>query len=481
MKVTFSYMYKWSLLVCGMLLFLVPGTVHGLEKCTQVASEKPQNRKIVISDLHLGAGHQKGSTLWLALEDFRFSETFRKFLEQIGKSGNTDLIINGDFIDFWQILPELDENRKADLGSTEADSLAKLEIAIKEHRDTFADLRRFAETGKNRLIIVPGNHDVDLFWPQVQSRLQSELALKLNQKLFFTNSCYEADGVHVEHGHQNDEANRFKNANAPFETDGNVQRLQTNWGTVFMSRFYNRVEEQKPFIDNLTPEVAGIVWALENESPTKFSLPQIGRLIVMLTKDQKALAQLKLLLRTLGSEEPPKKVPEKTLDNLIKLYEGSDPELAKMLRTSVQDPEGRKEAEIALKEVTAEEWATLQTGFDKANPTETLENSILRIDPYIQESRRIVTRRPEISVVVMGHTHELDRAVVALDDVGAKDKWYVNTGCWQKILKVKDAKENRRWDRLNLDDPIFPLRFSYVLIDYQNDKPMRPAKSFWVE
>lgn len=464
-------------------LVLLSPTTYSQEKCTQVPAEKPQNRKIVISDLHIGAGHQQDGTLWMALEDFRFPAAFRNFLEQIGENGNTDLIIAGDFIDFWQILPELDEQRSPKLGASEADSLAKLEVALKQHRDTFADLRRFAQIGKNRLIIIPGNHDVDLFWPKVQSRLQAELALPLNQKLFLTNTCYEAEGVHVEHGHQNDDANRFKTANAPFETDDrSVRRLQTNWGTVFMSRFYNRVEAQRSFIDNLTPEVAGIAWALQNESPSRFSLPQIGRFIVMLTKDQKALAQLKLLIRTLGSEEPPKKVPEKTLDNLIQLYQGADAELAEMLRASVQSEEGRREAENALKEITAEEWAILQTGFERVEPTETLGNKLLGIDPYIQEARRIVIRRPEISVVVMGHTHELDRDVVAMDDVGAKDKWYVNTGCWQKVLKVKDAKEGRKkWNELNLDDPIFPFRFSYVVIDYQDNKPMRPARSFWIE
>lgn len=460
-------------------LALAGWTTHAQVNCTQVPAETPLNRKIVISDLHLGMGQRDGR--WSPLEDFRFPAIFRSFLESVGKSGNTDLIIDGDFIDFWQVLPQLDEIRLPQLGSTEGESLAKLEAALIQHRQTFADLKRFAEIGKNRLIIIPGNHDVDLFWPSIQRRLQRELALPLNQKLFFTTSCYESQGVHIEHGHQYDEANRFRNVNAPFVTDDNsVRRLETNWGTVFMSRFYNQVETERPFIDNLTPEVAGIAWALQNEF--RFSLKQLGRLGIMILKDQKALAQLKLVVRTLGDEEPPKKVPEKTVDNLLRLYEGADPELAKTLRRTVQTEEARKEAENALKEITPDEWAMLQAGFEKVEPTETLENKLQSLDPYIQAARRIVVRRPDIGIVVMAHTHELDSDVVALDGLGLPNRWYVNTGCWQKVLKVKAAKESgKQWTDLSLDDAIFPLRFSYVMIIYNGDKLMRPVRSFWTE
>src|SRR6185369_14569874 len=100
------------------------------------------------------------------------------------------------------------------------------------------------------------------------------------------------------------------------------------------------------------------------------------------------------------------KVPEKTLDNLFKLYESVDPELAKTLRATVQTEADRTEAESALKEISAEEWATLQAGFEKVEPTETLENTLRGRDPYIQGAGSIIISKPDISVVVMAHTHE---------------------------------------------------------------------------
>src|SRR6185436_8309114 len=188
---SFKYPLLSSASVLLGVLAVAGWTTHAQERCTQIPAENPLNRKIVISDLHLGIGQDQDGR-WSPLEDFRFPTTFRSFLESIGKSGNTDLIIDGDFIDFWQVLPELDEKRLPQLGSAEGESLAKLEVVVIRHRATFEDLRHFAQIGKNRLIIIPGNHDIDLFWPTVQSRLQREFALPLNQKLFFTNACYES-------------------------------------------------------------------------------------------------------------------------------------------------------------------------------------------------------------------------------------------------------------------------------------------------
>jgi UDP-2,3-diacylglucosamine pyrophosphatase LpxH len=466
----------------GLLLIILCQTSYGQGECAKVPSESVPNRKVIISDLHLGAGQIKATKTWDPLEDFRFPDTFKRFLTLIGQHGQTDLIIAGDFIDFWQILPELDRARQPSLGSSEEESLAKLEVALAGHKDTFAVLSQFARIGKNKLIIIPGNHDVDLFWPKVQARLQAELGVKLNQKLFFTTSCYQSEGVYVEHGNQYDEANRFANRNAPFVSLAGKRRLQTNWGTVFMSRFYNELEEQRPFIDNLYSEKAAIIWALQNESAQAFSLPQAGRFLLMITKDQDALAQLKLTIRTLGPEDAPPKVLEKNIDNLLKLYEGADPELANSLRSLLSDKQTRKEAELALRELSDEEWRALQAGIIKTPRTETLGNLLLRRDPIVQGARKIVLRSPDVDIVVMGHTHDIERTeITRLTETGPKDKWYVNTGCWQKMLPVSDVKGKKKWAELNLDDPMFRLRFSYVVVDYEGTRPLKPTRSFWIE
>ena len=119
--------------------------------------------RYIVSDLHLGAGDY--------LDDFDQDESFRLFLENIGGRRGSELILNGDFIDFVAVTLEKPTGRAfSRLGSTEAESLAKLERVMEAHAALIASLREFIERG-HRVVLVPGNHDIDLFWPRVRDRL----------------------------------------------------------------------------------------------------------------------------------------------------------------------------------------------------------------------------------------------------------------------------------------------------------------------
>jgi UDP-2,3-diacylglucosamine pyrophosphatase LpxH len=453
---------------------------HAQDACTSVPAASPPNRKVVISDLHLGSGRDSKSNAWQPLEDFRFAPSFHAFLDHVAAGGSTDLIIAGDFIDFWQVIPELDAARPSDEGASEQESVRKLAIVLNAHRDTFQALKRFASTGRNRVVVVPGNHDVDLAWPAVQKQLKAAIQPS-EGRVHIASPCYEADGIHVEHGHQFDEANRFAHPAQPFTTVQGVRRLETNWGTTFMSRFYNEVERRRSFIDNLYPEVATAVLALRHESAQAFSLPQAGRLAVMLARDQKALDNLGFLVRTLGSSEPAPTPKRKTLEELLKLYKDADPELGAALDRQLQESARRSDADAALAAIDPADWRNLQAGIVKAPTT---LGAAAGIDALLQGARRIVVRNPSIYAVIMGHSHETDRTdVTRLPDVGPVDKWYVNTGCWQKVLAIREVRaRNISWGNLNIDDDTqFPLRFSYVVIEQREGRFQKPERFFWTK
>src|SRR5262249_3447440 len=79
-----------------------------------VDREPKLRRKVIVSDLHLGPGTQ--DTRFAGIEDFYADQAWTAFLARQAAAGPTDLIINGDFIDFWQIaaalgaLPERDNH-----------------------------------------------------------------------------------------------------------------------------------------------------------------------------------------------------------------------------------------------------------------------------------------------------------------------------------------------------------------------------------
>lgn len=175
-------------------------------------------RIIVISDLHVGAGE---------LDDFDpdVEVLFAEFLSEIGKEGiSTELVINGDFLEFVQANPWEEKDLRArsednlPLCFTKEQSLSKLESIIASHPTVFYSLGEFlSENKQHKITVLPGNHDVDLFWEEVRDRIKCIIASKsgtdnINRLTFHMERVYcppSAPNVWVEHGHQFDKCNSF--------------------------------------------------------------------------------------------------------------------------------------------------------------------------------------------------------------------------------------------------------------------------------
>ncbi len=92
------------------------------------------------------------------------------------------------------------------LGNASDHTVTKLRRVAEHHADVFTALARFVATG-NELVVVRGNHDVDLHWPAVQTAFRSILESLGAEGVRVTFSdwfYYEEGVVFVEHGHQYD-------------------------------------------------------------------------------------------------------------------------------------------------------------------------------------------------------------------------------------------------------------------------------------
>ena len=158
---------------------------------------------IVISDLHLSVGYNKKTGRYSRNEDFFFDEEFKRFLEYLhkGKSPKKHLIIAGDLFDFLQVdgdkVRELYKDgktkesykkwrgpfknkitkreKKFGLGTEEDKTVWKLGVIAKGHKVFFQALGNFLSKG-NRLSIITGNHDIELYWEEVQKALKDRIA-----------------------------------------------------------------------------------------------------------------------------------------------------------------------------------------------------------------------------------------------------------------------------------------------------------------
>ncbi len=177
------------------------------------------------------------------------------------------------------------------LGTTEPEAVWKLDRIAEGHPIFFGALSWFLDQG-NSLVIMKGNHDVELFWPGVQERIRelildaaadlrlsdpawSREPISLVQDLpqlfkHVHNDCtfepwiyFEPGVAYIEHGNQYELADFFENFLYPvLQID--PQRLRLPSGSFFVRYFFNKVEATFPFADNLRPITRVITWTFKN-------------------------------------------------------------------------------------------------------------------------------------------------------------------------------------------------------------------------
>ena len=115
---------------------------------------------LLISDLHLGShlkARTRGEFVHLAA---RLDESLPQFLEHYARLGTWQLVINGDFIDFWNI----------EIGDPEQDAeelaVERLHVVLDAYPGVEDALIAFLDAG-NSIVFVAGNHDAEFLYPKV--------------------------------------------------------------------------------------------------------------------------------------------------------------------------------------------------------------------------------------------------------------------------------------------------------------------------
>jgi len=167
---------------------------------------------IVVSDFHMSAGVDPASGTPDPHEYFRDDEAFVHFLEHLAQRGRHEartwrLVILGDFLDFLHVPPPTGRGLLARRDTSEAAMLAKLDRIATGHRRVFASLGEFAASG-SRVVVVPGNHDLELIRSSTQARFCELVDEACGQpgaatRIEFQPWIYYVPGVlYAEHGSQ---------------------------------------------------------------------------------------------------------------------------------------------------------------------------------------------------------------------------------------------------------------------------------------
>jgi UDP-2,3-diacylglucosamine pyrophosphatase LpxH len=450
---------------------------------------------VVISDLHIGAGPLDDFDAAIELEFVSF------MAEMARRIARTQLIINGDFLEFVQAEPWDDPALRGTskeghcLCFTEAQSLRKLEAIVKNHPNVFGALGRFlAANGENELVILPGNHDADFFWKAVRLKLAEVITRSAGSPLgnrlrFFLGQVYRppsAPTIWIEHGHQHDKCNNFvigsqdywsEQFSPIFEGLDGEQRLIECVGTRFLLKFINRLDNSYPFIDNVKPfskfikmfgvsalrpdygviQASVAIWHMMKYvasttagSPSDF-MSVSGKNPAAGKKEQPITTLLRNAWARMTSEEQ-----HEVLDAL----ESRNFRISSPMKFLLENDRSAARVVDALAD-NMDIAAMFPAPDPRKMSVEGTGKMSLIPGFFADESAELILaasaalRNSGATVVIMGHTHESQDHPRGLN--------YVNTGSWTRYLQASAGNEPSSWSLLRRDAAAnFPYGLLYA-------------------
>ncbi len=228
---------------------------------------RPQKKiKLVISDLHLGKGRLLDDGGVNALEEFYYSEKLVEFFQYYStgayKDYDVEVIINGDFLNFLQV----DYKGHYLTTITETIAIEVLKSIIKGHAQVFKAMGDFLSQPYRQITYVIGNHDQGMMFQGCRDHLDQAVG----KPLLYKNIIYFVDGIHIEHGHMHEAANRMDPRKFFIKQGLPEPILNLPFGSHFFIELVLKVKEKYPHVDKIRPFGQMMRWALVNETMMLF-------------------------------------------------------------------------------------------------------------------------------------------------------------------------------------------------------------------
>jgi UDP-2,3-diacylglucosamine pyrophosphatase LpxH len=218
--------------------------------------------KLVISDLHLGKGRfLDGDKSINDLEEFFYDQKLIEFIHYYNSGeyleADVELIINGDFLNLLQV----DYKGHYLTVLTEPICVEMLRSVIDGHKEVFNAIADFLKRPNRAITYVIGNHDQAMLWPACRELLNKTLKAEIRYK----NIVYFFDGVHIEHGHMHEAANRFDPRRFFLKKDLVEPILNLPLGSIFFLELVLKIKENYPYVDKIRPFFHMAKWTLFNK------------------------------------------------------------------------------------------------------------------------------------------------------------------------------------------------------------------------
>lgn len=405
----------------------------------------------VISDLHFGG--KKG---------FQIFDQGRELAALIGylkmrETKKLALVLNGDIVDF------LAEEPPTYLDTEGAVQKLQRIFTAPAFAPVWDALAEFVKKAGRHLVLVLGNHDVELALPAVQEaimfRLCGNSAASRGRVLFAIDGAgfaCQVGGRNVLclHGNEVDTWNVVDYA-ALLDTRRAINRVavvpewEPNAGTKLVIDVMNPIKRQFPFVDLLKPETSAVpAMLVALDSGVIGKLHKMGPVLSRLARDS-----VRRSLGFLSAEIDEERVSEDSeialRDMLSASYKGIDyskaetvDELLDRVENLIQSGEDDQYQSLAAEPEMLGITGVIVDRILRRSPAENLRESLgkwLGSDKTFDHDQKDETYRkldeavgPEVDFLVAGHTH-LERSIPRGNGSGA----YFNSGTWIRLIKLE--------------------------------------------
>jgi UDP-2,3-diacylglucosamine pyrophosphatase LpxH len=388
-----------------------------------MAADGRRRRVFVISDLHLGGapGFQMCSRLGRA----DLARFIRWTAKQVSTERETELVVNGDIVDFLAEQPFA-------AFTDDADALARKLGAILERTAEVWDAFRAAREAGVRLVLLLGNHDIELSLPVARALIAERLGDDV--PLVADNGAYTRGELLVEHGNRYDSWNAIphdalRQVRSALSRCEPAPKLPPVPGSELVVRVMNGLKARYPFVDLLKPETSAALPLLAVLEPACFD--QLAQVFQLHRQSRKRKFDDNGTPRDRGlvAAATPSVSDEPMLD-LARTLTGAATTRGEVagLRATVGAlldvwlaATSTSDRETQLRRL----WRALRAYADEHYDAFSVDKES---EVYLAPARAMAARGWK--VVVFGHTHLAKR--VALPD-GAV---YLNTGTWADLMQL---------------------------------------------
>ncbi|HSW13591.1 MAG TPA: metallophosphoesterase [Solimonas sp.] len=405
----------------------------------------------VISDLHMG-----GKPGFQILKETKRLANFIRHVEGLRPAERVALVLNGDVID------SLAEDSKHYIAVDDAADVVRRIMRDDAFSCIWDALASFVHKDKRTLVIVIGNHDIELALPPVQNLVLKQLAgddpaargrvqfsvagggfaCKVGDKRVFCIHGNEVDAWNYNRYEDLARVSRRLNAGMPFEPE----RWVANAGTRMVKDVMNGVKRRYAWIDLLKPENSAAIGTLMVLDPSQAK--KLSSLFGVVGERIKGKGEVdQRLFDDRFVTAGPDAVSSLSMDRLLgpnlraNFSESPDDMLraAEARRRSGQAGVGQSDSTLGTGQLIWDRLTGWIRGVEKHEALRRALKDWLAEDRSFDSSDQDQTYKDvtaavadDVDYIVTGHTH-LARSI----EVGA-GRHYLNCGTWIRLIRFTD-------------------------------------------